>query len=454
MRSDIRIKLPVKGQYIIDTIRDAGFEAYVVGGCVRDSILGRQPEDWDITTSAKPEQVKALFSRTIDTGLQHGTVTVMLDKVGFEVTTYRLDGKYEDGRHPEKVTFTPKLREDLKRRDLTINAMAYNDREGLVDLFGGMEDLKAGTIRCVGDPQERFGEDALRILRAVRFSAQLGYRIEGKTLEAVRLLAHTLQKISAERIQTELVKLVLSPHPEYLRTAYDNGVTKEFLPEFDKCMETEQNHPHHRYNVGEHILHSMEAVEPDRVLRLSMLFHDIGKPAVRTVDGAGITHFYGHAAVSADMTEEILRRLKFDNETIREVCRLVLYHDYGNGAYVDKRIVRRAVNKIGEDAFPKIFAVKRADIMAQSDYMRREKLEKLDRWQELYEEIREKKECVSLKTLAVTGADLIAAGWKPGKALGSTLQKLLELVLEYPEYNTRERLLEESERIRKIAENL
>lgn len=236
MKHDTRIKVPQKGQYIINTLENAGFEAYVVGGCVRDCILNRQPEDWDITTSAKPEQVKALFSRTIDTGLQHGTVTVMLDKEGFEVTTYRLDGEYEDGRHPKAVTFTSDLEEDLKRRDLTINAMAYNDREGLVDLFGGMEDLEAGLIRCVGKPEERFQEDALRILRAIRFSAQLGYEIEPGTLAAIQRLAPTLDRISEERIQVELVKLLVSPHPEYLRIAYDNGVTKVFLPEFDKCM--------------------------------------------------------------------------------------------------------------------------------------------------------------------------------------------------------------------------
>lgn len=449
MRSDIRIMLPVKGQYIIDTIRSAGFEAYAVGGCVRDSILGRQPEDWDITTSARPEQVKELFPRTIDTGLQHGTVTVMLDKEGFEVTTYRLDGEYEDGRHPARVTFTPDLREDLMRRDLTINAMAYNDREGLVDLFGGLEDLESGVIRCVGNSLERFGEDALRILRAIRFSAQLGYRIEEETLEAIGQLAHTLNKISAERVQAELVKLLLSPHPECIRIAYDKGVTNVILPEFDKCMETQQNHPHHCYNVGEHILHSIQAAEPDRILRLAMLFHDIGKPAVKTVDEEGITHFHGHAAVSADMAQEIMRRLKFDNDTIREVSRLVLYHDYGNGLDANKRVVRRAIYKIGESAFPGIFAVKRADIYAQSDYLRQEKLEKLDKWQELYEKIVEEGECVSLKSLAVTGSDLLAAGWKPGKALGGTLQKLLELVLEHPEWNTRERLLAEAEQIRK-----
>ncbi len=449
MKRDIRIRVPQKGQYIIDTIRNAGFDAYVVGGCVRDSILNREPEDWDITTSAKPEQVKALFARTIDTGLQHGTVTVMLDKDGFEVTTYRLDGEYEDGRHPKSVTFTSDLEEDLKRRDLTINAMAYNDREGLVDLFGGMDDLEAGVIRCVGNPEERFREDALRILRAIRFSAQLGYTIEAGTLKAIGQLAPTLARISAERIQTELVKLLMSPHPEYLRTAYDNGVTKVFLPEFDTCMETAQNHPHHCCSVGEHILHSLREVEADRVLRLTMLFHDMGKPAVLAAGEDGVTHFHGHAAVSADMARTILHRLKFDNDTIHRVCRLVLYHDYGNGVVCDRRIVRRALNKIGTDAFPGLFAVKRADIMAQSDYQRREKLENLDRWQKLYEEILEKQECVSLKDLALDGSDLIAAGWQPGRELGETLQKLLELVLEDPELNTREGLAEAARHLKR-----
>lgn len=446
-KQEIRIEVPPKGQAIMDIITDAGFEAYVVGGCVRDSILGRVPEDWDITTSATPEEIKKLFPRTIDTGLQHGTVTVMMDKEGFEVTTYRLDGEYEDSRHPKEVTFTPNLEEDLKRRDLTINAMAYNDGTGLVDLFGGLEDLRAGVVRCVGDPEERFREDALRILRAIRFSAQLGYEIDGKTLEAISRLSDRLRQISAERIQTELVKLLVSGHPEYLKTAYDSGVTKVFLPEFDRCMETEQNHPHHCYSVGEHILHSLNGVEADKTLRLAMLFHDIGKPAVRTCDPEGVTHFHGHAAVSAEMAKSILRRLKFDNETVSAVCKLVLYHDYGNGLDVDMRMARRALNKIGEDAFPDLFSVKYADIMAQSDYQRQQKLEKLDQWRKRYREVLEEGQCVSLKTLAVTGKDLIAMGWKPGKDLGETLNRLLERVLEEPEFNTKENLLEEAGKI-------
>lgn len=441
----INIQMPEKVKYIIDRITAAGFEAYAVGGCVRDSILGRIPQDWDVTTSARPEQVKALFPRTVDTGLQHGTVTVLLEREGFEVTTYRIDGKYEDSRHPTEVIFTPSLEEDLKRRDLTINAMAYNDEKGLVDIYGGLEDIQAQIVRCVGSPLERFEEDALRILRAIRFSAQLGYRIEENTKDAIRQMAPSLKNISAERIQTELIKLITSPNPDYLRTACDCGVTKVFLPEFDLAMETEQNHPHHCYSVGEHTLHALTEVEPDKVLRLAVLFHDIGKPATLTKDEKGITHFHGHAQAGADITREILRRLKFDNDTISGVCKLVLYHDYGNDLKPDMRFLRRMVNKIGEDAFPGLFQVKRADILAQSDYLRREKLVRLQQWQQLYQELREKGQCVSLKTMAVTGSDLIHLGMRPGRELGEVLQKLLELVLEEPEHNTREFLLAQAE---------
>ena len=442
----IRIFIPVKAQAIMDTLTAAGYEAYVVGGCVRDSILGREPQDWDITTSAKPEQVKALFPRTIDTGLQHGTVTVMQDREGFEVTTYRIDGKYEDSRYPCEVIFTPDLEEDLKRRDFTINAMAYSEKAGLVDLFGGMEDMRRGIVRCVGDPLERFGEDALRILRAVRFSAQLGYDIDGDTKEGIRKLAPSLQKISAERIQAELVKLITSDHPDDLRTAWKLGVTKVFFPEFDVAMETEQNHPHHRYTVGEHTLQSLKYVKPEKKLRLAMLLHDIGKPCTLERDEDGVTHFHGHPAVGEKIAEDFLRRLKFDNDTIHEVCKLVLYHDYGNGVEPDMRSVRRAVNRIGEDAFPALFEIKRADVLAQSDYMRQEKLELIHRWQELYRRVREQNQCISLKDLAVNGSDLIHAGWKPGKELGMVLQKLLDLVLEEPRCNTAEILLAEAEK--------
>ena len=443
-REDIKIQIPEKAAQVLARLQEAGYEAYVVGGCVRDSLLRRDPQDWDITTSAKPEQVKALFRRTVDTGIRHGTVTVMMDREAFEVTTYRIDGEYEDGRHPREVIFTPNLEEDLKRRDFTINAMAYSDREGLVDLFGGLKDLKSGVIRCVGDPLDRFGEDALRILRAIRFSAQLGYEIEPETLQAIRALAPTLAKISAERIHTELVKLLVSDHPEYLRIAYETGVTKVILPEFDRCMDTPQNHPHHCFNVGEHILASLTKVPADRILRMTMLLHDMGKPDALETDGEGITHFHGHEVKGEKIARSILMRLKFDNDSIAKICKLVLYHGYGDGFAWDLKLVRRSLNRIGLEAFPDLFAVKRGDILAQSDHLREEKLAAVDLWQKLYEQVLKENQCVTLKTLAINGSDLIGLGWTPGRKIGETLNLLLEQVLEDPRRNNKEYLTEQA----------
>ena len=444
MQNTVMIQLPEKVKFIIDTIMEAGYEAYAVGGCIRDFILGRTPDDWDITTSAKPDQVKALFPRTIDTGIQHGTVTVMLDKEGFEVTTYRIDGEYEDGRHPKEVTFTANLVEDLKRRDFTINAMAYNDKAGLVDAFEGMRDIEKKVIRCVGDPMQRFTEDALRLMRAVRFSAQLGYEIEEKTLDAMRELSPNLVHISAERIQSELIKLVISPHPEKLRIAYETGITKIILPEFDACMETEQNNPHHCYSVGEHTLRAMQEIRADKVLRLAMLFHDIGKPGTLTLDEEGIVHFHGHPALSEKMTRDILKRLKFDNDTIYMTTNLVRYHDYD--VEPGPKYVRRAIMKIGEDVFPLLFDIKLADIKAQSAYMRKEKVERLEAVRQVYEEVVAQKQCVSLKTLAVTGKDLMREiGMQPGPEIGLILKKLLDLVIEDPSLNEKEILIKAAE---------
>ena len=434
----MKIQLPEKVKVIIQTLEAAGYEAYAVGGCVRDSVLGRIPADWDITTSALPEQVKELFHRTIDTGIEQGTVTVMMDKEGFEVTTYRIDGEYRDHRHPEQVNFTGELKEDLRRRDFTINAMAYNDRCGMVDAFGGIEDLKHGVIRCVGVARERFEEDALRILRAVRFAAQLGFEIEKETADAARALAGNLKDISAERIQTELVKLLVSPHPEMLRTAYELGITRVVLPEFDVMMETPQHHPHHMYSVGEHTLKALEFTDPEKVLRLSVLFHDFGKPQTRTtVDG--VDHFHGHANVSAQETVRIMRRLKFDNATMDQVKRIVLYHDVR--PQPDERQIRRLLHRAGEDIFPGLFQVMGADILAQSEYRKIEKLVNLERVHQVYDEILKRKDCISLKNLQVTGKDLIAAGMEPGKKIGEILNQMLEDVLETPEHNEREYLL-------------
>ena len=436
----MKLYLPEKVNQIIHALQANGYEAYAVGGCVRDSILGRVPDDWDITTSATPLETKELFHRTFDTGIEHGTITVLIDKEAFEVTTYRVDGKYEDSRHPSEVTFTRSLQEDLLRRDFTINAMAYNKEEGLVDIFGGLEDLEAKIIRCVGDAQARFGEDALRILRAVRFAAQLGFEIEEETREGIVNLAPTLANISAERIQVELIKMLTSPNPGLLRTAYELGITKVILPEFDAMMETEQENPHHMYSVGEHTLKAIEMIRADKVLRLTMLFHDIAKPVMKTMDENGRAHFKMHDIKGVEMTKQILRRLKFDNDTMHKVTKLVQYHDYRMPA--EPKNVRRAMNKISEELFPYYLEVREADTRAQSAYKQEEKLQNIQDIRACYEEIIERKECVSLKDLAITGSDLIAVGMKPGKEIGEVLERLLELVLDNPESNTRENLLE------------
>ena len=433
------IQLPGKVKCIIDTLEEAGFEAYAVGGCVRDSMLGRKPEDWDITTSASPWQVKELFPVTVDTGIKHGTVTVLIGHEGFEVTTYRIDGEYEDKRHPKEVLFTSDLLEDLKRRDFTINAMAYNDKKGLVDAFGGARDLEDKKIQCVGDPVERFTEDALRLMRAVRFSAQLGFSIEGRTKEVIPALAGNLADISEERIQTELVKLLVSGHPEELRTLYETGMTKVFLPEFDRMMATPQNNLHHCYNVGDHTIAALGYVRPDKVLRLTMLLHDVAKPVCKSVDGEGIYHFYGHPERGAQMAREILQRLKFDNNTIGKVTALIRWHDHR--PKLEEASVRRAVHQVGPDQYPALFEVKFADTMAKNQYKREEKLAYLAWYKKIYQEILEKKQCLGLKDLAVNGKDLIQLGMEQGKGLGDTLDRLLSHVLEFPEDNTREVLL-------------
>ncbi len=438
----MKIEIPDNARKILNTIHEAGFEAYVVGGCVRDSILGRTPGDWDITTSAKPGDIKKLFKRTIDTGIEHGTVTVMMNHEGYEVTTYRIDGEYADNRHPKEVIFTASLTEDMQRRDFTINAMAYNDEEGLIDRFGGLGDINKKLIRCVGNPEERFGEDALRIMRAIRFSAQLGYEIDEDTKKAISLLAPTLEKISAERIQVELVKLLVSDNPDKLIDAYKLGITKVILPEFDVCMETEQNTIHHAYNVGEHIVKSIQNIEPDKLLRITMLFHDIGKPATHTQDEKGTSHFYGHEAVSAKMAVEILKRLKFDRDTMDRASNLIKYHDMR--FEITPYNVRKSIYKLGEKDYPLIFKVKKADTLAQSMYQRQEKIAWIEELEKQYNEIIKSGDCLSLKTLAVNGKDLMEIGMAPGKQLGTILQSMLKDVLKYPEHNTKEYLLETS----------
>lgn len=435
----MKIKLPKQVSYIIGELEKHGFEAYAVGGCVRDSILGRIPDDWDITTSAKPEQVKEIFQKTIDTGIEHGTVTVMIEREGYEVTTYRIDGEYEDSRHPKEVVFTSSLVEDLKRRDFTINAMAYSEKAGLVDVFDGIGDINRKMIRCVGKAKERFCEDALRILRAVRFAAQLKFQIEEETKEAIKELAVNLQNISAERIQTELVKLLVSQEPERIREAYELGITKVILPEFDAMMTCTQENIHHRYTVGEHTVQALINIENDKVLRFAVLLHDVGKPEKKTMDESGTAHFYGHAKRGAEIAKNILKRLKFDNDTIYKVVKLIDLHD--NRPSLKKSSIRRLAVKSGTELFNELMKVKRADTLAQSEYMREEKLAYLDKISELYQEIMDDKDCIQIKDLKINGNDLIKLGVPQGKKIGMILSEIFEMVLEEPEKNSKEYLI-------------
>ena len=436
----MKIEIPAKVSYIISNLQLHGHEAFAVGGCVRDSILAKEPQDWDVTTSANPEEIKAMFRRTVDTGIAHGTITVLVGDDGYEVTTYRIDGDYFDSRRPSSVTFTKSLEEDLKRRDFTINAMAYNDQVRLVDLYGGMRDLNHHLIRCVGDPQARFSEDALRILRALRFSAQLDFPIESNTANAMRALADTLRNISAERIQSELVKLITSDHPEVLREACELGITKVILPEWDAMVGVTQQTPYHQYDVAEHTIRAMRNSKPDRVLRLTMLFHDMGKPAHKTTDEKGVDHFNGHGQSSEEIARSVMRRLKFDNDTVKKVTRLVRFHDYRIVA--TPRNVRRAMNRIGVELFPLYLAVLLADVKAKSNYKRAEALANIAQLRKLFLEVVANEQCVSLKDLAVSGKDLLAIGMKPGADIGKLLSEMLALVIDAPEYNQRDILLE------------
>lgn len=445
------IEIPDHVQYIMKRLRDCGYEAYIVGGCVRDVLLGRIPEDWDITTSAKPVEVKQIFHKTIDTGITHGTLTVLLEKKGYEVTTYRIDGEYEDSRHPKNVEFTSNLLEDLKRRDFTINAMAYHPEKGVIDRFGGRDDLEHGIIRCVGDPMQRFEEDALRMLRAIRFSGQLNFVIDPFTKEAITKKASTIQKISAERIHVELNKLLLSKHPEKLLLAYEMGITKYIFPELDRMLETQQRNPHHLYNVGEHSVRAVKAMNQiceekglkkqkiHSILCWTMLLHDMGKPNRKTTDMEGKDHFYGHPFVSKKMALEVFQRLRFDNESIEIATRLIEAHDYTFG--LTQKHMRKAMNRIGDDIISWLFLVQRADILAQSGFLRQEKLEALETAEEIVLSIREQGDCIDRKMLAITGKDLLEVGFKTGKELGTVLERLLEIVLEEPEMNEKSTLI-------------
>jgi len=433
------IKLPKEVEFIINTLNNNGFEAYIVGGCVRDSLLGRVPQDWDITTNALPEKLIDIFDRTVPTGLQHGTVTVVLNNDNYEVTTYRIDGEYLDNRRPENVIFTTSLEEDLSRRDFTINAMAYNKHSGLIDPFKGKEALKQKLVTCVGNPNLRFNEDALRMLRAVRFAAQLNFHIAEATFGSIINNHSLIKNVSLERIRDELCKLLLSSKPsEGIKNLHKTNLLSYILPELICCIGFEQCNPHHDKTVFNHIMLVLDNTPSNLPVRLAALFHDIAKPECFTKDETGAGHFYMHHIKSAYMAEDILKRLRFDNNTIKKVFVLVKEHMswsdlHKNGA------IKKFINRVGLENLDDLFALQKADILGHKPPCDITPIEAL---QSSINKILQEKHPLSVKDLAITGTDLIMLGFSPGKQLGSTLNYLLDMVLINPELNTKDQLLE------------
>ena len=433
----MNIVLPAAVRLAMERLEACGHRAYVVGGCVRDACRGERPNDWDMTTSARPEETKAAFAgfTVIETGMQHGTVTVLLDGQPLEITTFRTEGTYADHRHPDGVTFVRDLEADLIRRDFTINAMAYHPREGLIDPFGGREDLGKGILRAVGDPDRRFEEDALRILRGLRFAARLGYTIEEETRAAMSRKAHLLAHVSAERILAELRGLVMGTHiGPVLMTCAD--VLAAVLPEITPMIGFDQNNRHHIYDVWTHTAHAVAQAETDPIVRLAMLFHDVGKPASYTVDFHGEGHFYAHAKLSGELTDAILQRLKCDTYTRTEVVWLVTHHDYS--IREDDRTVRRLLSRFGYDRARRLLLVKMADNASHApEYTERGAIAR--RLLNRMEEVLAQQPCLTLRDLALNGRDLMAMGYN-GPAIGKTLQTLLDAVVDEVCENTREGL--------------
>lgn len=424
----MKIQIPQQVAEILKRFRRNGREAYVVGGCVRDSLLGRWPNDWDVAASALPEETERIFSDccVVKTGIRHGTVEVIFDGLPVEVTTFRLDGSYSDGRHPDKVTFTGSLKEDLARRDFTVNAMAYNEEEGLVDCFHGKEDLARKIIRSVGDPDTRFHEDGLRILRALRFSSELGFIIEAGTAESIVRNRALLGRIAEERIREEFTKLLCGKDAANVLRRF-RDVIAEFLPEIRPAFGFQQHNPHHIYDVWEHTLHALDAVAPEPKLRLSMLLHDLGKPQCFTLDAKGVGHFYGHPEKSAALAARILSRLRYDRKTAETVELLVRWHDLP--ILPEERSLRRRLNRLGEENLRRLIQVEFADAQGKAD-PENDYTASLQKVPEMLDRILQQKQCFTLKDLAVHGGDLLEYGVPKGPAIGQMLQQLLDAVID------------------------
>lgn len=434
----MKFEISVGARAILQTLMDGGYEACLVGGCVRDLLRGAVPHDWDICTSARPEETAACFAhrRVLETGMKHGTVTVLEDGEPYEITTYRTEGPYSDSRRPDYVTFVSSLEADLARRDFTMNAIALKLDGSLQDPFGGTEDIKYGVIRCVGDPACRFQEDGLRIMRALRFGASFGYKIEEKTAQAIRAYQKVLRHVAVERIQVELCKLLTGRWAGAILRHYPD-VLCQFWHQLRPLVELEQNNPWHCWGGWEHTICALEAVPADLPLRLAVLLHDIGKPGCKSTDETGVDHFYGHAEAGAELADGMLRTLKFDNKTRERVVILVKRHDLPLSEYS----IRRWLGRLGAETFFQLLEVKRADSLGQNSSMVKDWLAELDEIKAKAEEILAQQECLSLRGLEVNGKDVLEAGIAPGPEVGQVLNGLLEQVLSGAVPNEREALL-------------
>lgn len=437
----MKFNVPQFVMSVMNRLLDNGYEAYIVGGCIRDILLDKNPEDWDIATSALPVKVKEIFcdKKVISTGEKYGTVTVMGEEGKVEVTTFRSEGAYTDGRHPDWVAFRDSIVDDLSRRDFTINSIAWNHVKGLVDPFGGMEDLDKGVIRAVGNPQDRFSEDALRMIRAVRFASNLDFVIEDETFKAIKVLAGTIEIISIERIREELFKILVGPNPSYgMNLLLNTGLMEFVLPELVETVDFRQNNPYHNMDVFRHIVCVLEKCPPFLPIRLAALFHDIGKPYCYTGDDEGIGHFYGHDEKSVEIAIKALKRLKSSNKLIDKVSQLVEYHmKYYKSNQRDK--IKKLIGEIGKDNIFDLLSLQKADAMCKN---KPELIDNALEMEKTVEDIISKNEPIDMKDLAINGEDLIKAGFNPGAEMGKMLNELLEIVLKNPELNNKETLLE------------
>ncbi len=434
------ILLPKEVEYVLDKLNTFGYDAYIVGGCVRDSILKRKPNDWDVCTSALPDEMIEVFEdhEVIPTGLKHGTITVIINQMSIEITTFRIDGEYSDNRRPDEVEFTTNIIEDLSRRDFTINAMAYHPKEGLIDPFYGLADIENRFIKCVGDPFNRFTEDALRVLRAIRFSCQLEFAIEPTTTWAIKKMYINLGYISKERITSEFNKMIVCKS-FYQHLLSNPEIFSHIIPELAEGVGFHQLNPYHQYTVYDHIAYAVSYSENDLITKLALLFHDIGKPRCSVLDENGIGHYYGHATVSAEMADKIMKRMKYDNDTREKVVELIKYHD----ATIEPKhkYIKRWLNKLGEEQFRRLLNIRTADILAQKTIPNDERFHRVSLAFELIDEILISEECFTLKDLAINGKDLLVLGIPEGKQVGEILNQLLNMVIDDEIENDKNKLL-------------